>query len=358
MPRRIAWAAKPGQPGAAQMTSIRAYVSPLFAGLLAMQASPAAAVDRGEVSHKVLYQAVDQLTDYLNKDMAEIAKHTKKTAIVNYTQSEDLPTSIQHYLIKRLEHLAAKNENTTVKFVQCVECTALHSVAEGDEIFIRQGITTDDQLKETLKKLDIRKYGDVHLAYTGDQLVMQMNVVDENKMVDWSGEYKTPYKAYNESQWMFGVNAEAGAFQGGNNMPSAQGARVSFGQRLTGIGAAGLSASAFQPAPGVPQIASLGAFFSLSHNEVFNQYWKFVNLYYNTELGVTDFNGNQLIHETVGVKTILGRYYSVALNTKFHQFIAAPDDDTPIANDEGEPVLKNNEPLPMMVSLALGVEFF
>lgn len=339
------------------MNFFRSRITPLLVGFLPLVSSPAAAVDRGEVSHKVLYQAVDQLTEYLNKDLSEIAKHTKKTAIVNYTQSEDLPTSIQHYLIKRLEHLAAQNEKATVKFVQCIECTSMHSVAEGDEIFIRQGITTDEQLKNTLKKLDIRKYGDVHLAYTGDQLVMQMNVVDENKMVDWSGEYKTPYKAYNQSQWMFGVNAEAGAFQGGENMPSAQGARLSFGQRMTGVGAAGLTASGFQEMPGVPQIISLGAFFNLSHNELFNQYWKFVNLHYTTELGITDFNGNQLTHETIGVKTVLGRYYSVALNTKFHQFISTPDDDTPIANDEGEPVLKNNEPLPMMVSLALGVEF-
>jgi hypothetical protein len=40
-----------------------------------------------------------------------------------------------------------------------------------------------------------------------------------------------------------------------------------------------------------------------------------------------------------------------------HQFVAAPQDDTPIANEEGEPVLRNNEVLPTMVSLFLGVEF-
>src|SRR5690606_33719924 len=122
-------------------------------------------------------------------------------------------------------------EKNQVKFVQCLECTALHSVAEGDEIFIRQGITTDEDLKEAMKKLDIRKYSDIHLAYTGNQLVMQMNVVDENKLVDWSGEYKTPYKAHNSSQWVFGIGAEAGQFISTSPMPAAQGGRINFGQR-------------------------------------------------------------------------------------------------------------------------------
>lgn len=336
---------------------LRLFLRMSLAGLTASIAHTATAVEQKNISNKVLYQAVDQLTSYLEKDLPEIAKHAKKTAVINYTQSEDLPVSIQHYLIKRLEHLASKHDTSEIKFVQCVECTSLHSVAEGDEIFIRQGITTDEQLQETMKKLGIRKYSDIHLAYTGDQLVMQMNVVDENKLVDWSGEYKTSYRSYSESQWLLGIGAEVGSFQGGNNAPAVVGARASIGQRFTGFGAAGLTLSVFEVAPGIPQIVSLGSFMQFSHNELFNQYWKFIALSYNAEIGVTDFNGIQLVHESIGIKTVFGKHYSVALNTKFHQFVSAPDDDTPIANEEGEYVLRNNEPLPMMVSLALGVEF-
>jgi hypothetical protein len=335
----------------------QAVYSVLVAGTSLSISASAFAYERSEVSSKVLYQAVDQLTEYLNKDMAKLSDVTKKTAIINYTQSEELPTSIQNYLIKRLEHMANSNQKTPVKFVQCIECLSLQAVAEGEEIFIRKGIADDKQLQATLGKLGIKKYSDINLAYTGDQLVMQMNVVDENKLVDWTGEYKTPYKAYDESQWQLGVGAEVGAFQGGGAMPAARGARVIAGQRLTGIGAVGLSVSYFESTPGVPQIVSYGSFFNLSHNEIFNQYWDFVRLSYNAEVGVTDFNGNQLLHETLGVKSVFGKYYSVGLNGKMHQFVAAPKDDTPIANSEGEPVLKNNDVLPTMVSLFLGVEF-
>jgi len=328
----------------------------LVAGSTFGLAGIAAAVERSEVSSRVLYRAIDQLTDYLDKDLSEVSKHTKKTAIINYTQSEELPTSIQHYLIKRLEYLANRNKETPVKFVQCVECTSLHAVAQGDEVFIRKGITDDTQLQKTMKELDIRKYSDVHLAYTGDQLVMQMNIVDENKMVDWSGEYKTPYKAYDDSQWILGIAAEVGAFQGGEDIPAAMGGRIIVGQRLTGFGSAGLAFSYFQEAPGLPRIISYGSFVGVSHNELFNQYWDFARLSYEGELGVTDFNGSQLLHQTLGVKTVIGKYYTVALNTKFHQFVATPKDDTPIANPEGASLLKNNEPLPMMVSLVMGVE--
>ena len=331
--------------------------SVLVAGTSLSLSASAFAYERSEVSSKVLYQAVDQLTEYLNKDMAKLSDVTKKTAIIHYTQSEELPTSIQNYLIKRLEHMANNNQKTPVKFVQCIECLSLQAVAEGDEIFIRKGIADDNQLQATMGKLGIKKYSDINLAYTGDQLVMQMNVVDENKLVDWTGEYKTPYKAYDESQWQLGVGAEVGAFQGGGAMPAARGARVSAGQRLTGIGAVGLSVSFFESTPGVPQIVSYGSFFSLSHNEMFNQYWDFMRLSYNAEVGITNFNGNQLLHQTLGVKSVLGKYYSVGLNGKMHQFVSAPKDDTPIANSEGEPVLKNNDVLPTMVSLFLGVEF-
>ncbi len=344
--------------GAKMKTCInQTFFSVLVVGTSFGLSTNAFSYERSEVSSKVLYQAVDQLTEYLNKDLAKLSDVTKKTAVIHYTQSEELPTSIQNYLIKRLEHMANSNEKTPVKFVQCIECLSLQAVAEGDEIFIRKGITDDTQLQATMGKLGIKKYSDINLAYTGDQLVMQMNVVDENKLVDWTGEYKTPYKAYDDSQWQLGFGAEVGAFQGGASLPAAKGARITAGQRLTGIGAVGISTSFFESTPGVPQIMSYGSFFSLSHNEVFNQYWDFVRLSYNAELGITDFNGNQLLHQTLGVKTVLGKHYAVGLNGKMHQFVVAPQDDTPIANEEGEPVLKNNEVLPTMVSLFLGVEF-
>ncbi len=327
------------------------FFSCVFLGFLLC--SPALAIDRSDVSSKVLYQAVDQLTHYLENDLSEVSKHTKKTAIVNYTQSEELPASIQHYLVKKLEDLGHHNTDTPVKFIRCLECLSLQAVAEGDEIFIRKGITDDKQLKDVLNKLKIYKYTDINLAYTGDQLLMQMNVVDKNKLVDWSAEYRTPYKAHEESQWMLNISAEVGAYQG--DLPSTKGGRISIGQRLTGFGSIGLSTSFFEELPGVPQVASLGTFAQVNHNEMFNQYWNFVRLYYHGEIGVTDFNGSQLFHETLGVKTVMG-IYSLGLNAKVHQFVSTPDDDSPIENPDGKSVLKNNEPLPIMVSLVFGVE--
>ena len=89
---------------------------------------------------------------------------------------------------------------------------------------------------------------------------------------------------------------------------------------------------------------------------MFNQYWDFHRLSYLGELGITDFNGNQLIHETIGVKSVIGKHYTVSLSAKFHQFISEPVGNNPILNPEGEPVLLNNQPLPMMISLGLGFE--
>jgi hypothetical protein len=313
-------------------------------------------IERSEVSSRVLYRAVDQLTDYLAQDFAEISKHAKKTAVINYTQSEQLPASIQHYMIKRLEFLSSKNKEHPIKFLQCIQCVSLHAVAEGDEVFIRKGITDDKQLKTVMKDLDIRKYSDINLAYTGDQLVLHASLVDQNKIVDWSAQYKTPYKSYDDSQWMMGIAAQVGAYQGDGQIPAAKGGRAAVGQRLTGFGAAGLTLSYFQQAPGVPQVISYGTFVNVSHNEMFNQYWDFHRLSYLGELGITDFNGNQLIHETIGVKSVIGKHYTVSLSAKFHQFISEPVGNNPILNPEGEPVLLNNQPLPMMISLGLGFE--
>lgn len=314
------------------------------------------AIDRTEVSSKVLYKAVNQLTDYFQHDLSDISKHTQKTAIVNFTTSEDLPPSIQHYLVKRLEMISQKDNKTPVQFVQCVECLSLHAVAEGDEIFIRKGITDDAQLRDTMSKLGINKYSDINLAYTGDELIMQVAVVDQNKLVDWSNEYKTPYKAYDDSQWELGAAVAIGTFQGKGNIPAAQGAKINFGQRLTGLGSVGIAVSHFQENPGVPAISNFGGYFGLSHNELFNQYWSYARLIYEFGVGMTDFNGNQLLHQSVGIKTILGKYYSVGINGSFTQFASAPSDDSAINNSKGEPYLNNNDPVPTMISLTIGAQ--
>lgn len=314
------------------------------------------AIERSDVSSKVLYRAVDQLTEYLERDLGKMAQQTKKTAIVNYTQSEELPESIQHYLVKRLEYVANRNQSTPVKFVRCMECLSIQAVAEGDEIFIRKGVTDEKQLAETMTKLGIRKYADVNLAYTGDQLVMQMSVVNKDRMVDWSGEYKTPYQAYHDSQWLLNVGLEAATFQGEPELPSTKGVRVYMGQRLVGFGAAGLTASVHESLPGLPQATSFGGFVDLSHNELFNQYWDFARLYYQTGVGVSDFNGTQFLNQTVGVKAVMAGHYSVALNARAHQFLSKPKESAPIDNPDGKPLLNNDDNLPMMVSLTFGVE--
>lgn len=328
--------------------------SSILAGFALTQTN-AFAVDRTEVSSKVLYNAVNQLTDYLGEDLSEISKHTKKTAIVNLTLSEDLPPSVQHYLVKRLEFMGQKNKRTPVNFVQCIECLSLHAVAEGDEIFIRKGITDDVQLQKTMNKLGINKYSDINLAYTGDELVMQVAVVDKNKLVDWANEYKTPYKAYTDSQWEFGIGGQVASLSG---LTSTTGVSTHLGQRLTGFGSVGLNVAYHQAKPGLPATTGVSTYVGVSHNEIFNQYWNYVRLSYEAGVGVTDFNGNQLLSQTIGIKTILGKYYSIALHGKMHQFASAPTDDSPIDNPEGESLLANDEVLPTMITLTLGAEFF
>jgi hypothetical protein len=327
----------------------------LFVASIVGAPSNASAQAKEEISPTVLYQAIDVLVSYLEEDLTELSKVTKKTAIVNYTQSEELPESVKAYLIKKLERAGTANANHPVRFVQCIECLTVRAEAEGDEVFIKKGITDTAELNSTLERMGVRKYGDVNLTYGGKFVSLQMSVVDRDGSISWSQEYKTPYNAVNDSQWMLGAGIEALAFMN-PDLPTPQAARLYFGQRLFGIGAVGLSGVLTQKSDDLSAINTFSGFFELSHNEFFQQYWEFVQLSYVTELGITDFNGNQQLAESVGIKTKFGQYFTLRLMAGANQFINKPKDDSPIFNPKGEPILNNNDPLPARFALGIGFE--
>lgn len=302
-----------------------------------------------------LYAAVDQLTAYFANDLTTLSNVARKTAIVNFTQSESLPESLQAYVLKRLEYvsLAAKSPNP-VRFVQCQECLTVHAEAKGDEIFLKQGITDDAELKAVMKRLSIRNYSEVNLAFTGKQLVMNMSVYDDNKLVVWSNQYQTALKKGKGSDWTAGVFGELAKFSG--DLPAASAGRAFLGQRITGYGNVGIAATLFRSTPQLQKMSSFGAFVELNHNEFFATSSDLWQLYYTAEVGFTDFNGNQQPYESLGLRGRLGSHFSALAAYRIHQFPNAPKDNRPVYNTGGAPVLSNNEALPPHFLLGFGAE--
>jgi hypothetical protein len=314
--------------------------------------SSAYAIESPKVSEDVLYRSVDVLAAYLEKDFKELSQITKKTSVVHYSQSDSLPTHLQSYLLKKIEHAAAKSD---VRFIQCVECLSLKAEAQGEEVFISKGIASEDELKRVLKDLSIQTYGDVNLAYSGRSMALQVSMLDADRTVRWTKEYKTPASSFNDSQWQVGASLEAMSFMK-EGMPSPGSARTYVGQRLHGIGAVGLSATLVERTQELSTIGMYGAYFELNHNEYFASYWNYLQLAYQAEVGITDFNGRQQLTESLGVKAKFGQYFTMRLAARTHQFFQTPTDSGNLFNANGEPILRNNEALPTQFIMGIGVE--
>lgn len=317
------------------------------------------AVSSEELSATVLYEAIDVLANYLDDDIPSLSGVTKKVAVVNYTQSEDLPESAKAYLLKKLEQSSRSNEQTPVRILQCMKCLAVRAEAQGDEIFIKKGISDKAELAAAMKDLGITKYADVNLTNAGRYLILQMSVVNQDGIIEWSKEYKTPMSAYNDSQWIIGADVQSLSYSNAD-FPSSQAFHAYVGQRLFGVGSAGL---AIQTVPKtknkeVSAYNTYSGYFELSHNELFKAYWDFFQLSYLLELGMTDFNKKQQIAETVGIKMMFGNYFSMRLAAQANQFISTPKDDSDVYNpaNPAGPIMKNNEPLPMRYLVGVGVE--
>lgn len=311
--------------------------------------------DRSEISPTILYQATDVLTGYLQQDMTKVSQVTKKVVIVNYTQSETLPPSLKAYILKKLEQISTKNPDTPVRILQCLECLSVKAEAQGDEIFIKKGVNSKQEMEQLLQKMNVRNYGDINITYAGRYLVLQMSVVDKDGVVEWANEYKTPIGAYNDSQWIMGASVDGIAFMD-SKFPSPKGARIYLGQRLFGLGAVGLAASTMQKSDSLASAHTYAGFLELSHNELFKAYWEYIELSYLLELGITDFNSKQQLAESFGIKAKVGQYFTLRLAAAANQFIKKPEDDSDIHNPEGAPIIKNNEPLPARLIIGVGIE--
>lgn len=308
-----------------------------------------------EMSPTSLYQAVDVVVGYLAKDFPEISTVTKKLVIMNYNQSVEFPDTLKSYMVKKLEQTAKDNDDTSVRMIQCVECLAIQAEAVGDEIFIKKGVPNKDDLKKLLARHEARNYADINVVYAGKQLVLQMSIVDVDGIVQWSEEYRTILNAYEESQWLIGAAYQVVSYSG-KDMPNPQAGRIYVGQKLYGVGAAGIDVSLYNKTPELIGAKTYSAFFELNHNEFFQAYWNYVQLSYMVLLGVTDFNAKQQIAEGLGAKVKLGDYFVFSLSMHANQFMSKPKDDTDINNPKGKPFLKNNDPLPSRVILGIGVE--
>jgi hypothetical protein len=305
-----------------------------------------------KVADEVMYQSIDVLTSYLEKDLGELSEVTKKLAIVHYSQSDSLPASAQNYLMKRIENIA--DTNKSVRVIQCVECTSLRAEAVGDEVFIKKGITDENELRAVLRDLDVKTYGDVNLTHTNRSMRLQISMLDADSTVRWTREYQTPTSSFSESPWQVGGGIEAVNYSD-SALGSPGAVRAYVGQRLFGLGAVGLSGAAIQKNKVIPGANVVSAYLDLNHNEFFGSHWRYLQLSYLAELGITDFNAQQQLTESFGVKLKFGQYFTFRTAYRMHQSMAKGDGGS-IYDENGQEVMKSGQALPSQMIFGLGIE--
>lgn len=302
-----------------------------------------------------LYEATDLLVDYFAKDFESLTLKSKKTAIVNFSISENLPGSIREYVIKKIESAAKNYKQGPLILMQCIECLSLQAVSKGDEVFIKKGITDRKQLDQVMKRLGIRNHLDAHLTFTGSELVLQLSLVEADQKVSWAQEYRSQYRLQDSSPWMLGLSMQ-GSFFMKSSFPTPKVIRVYTGQRVYGLGNIGMALSMYEKTDQLDSIMEFDGFFELNHNEFFAKYWKHINLLYVAELGVVDFNSYLQLSLGLGARVKLGRYFHVSLITKGFTHVQKPQSDKPVYNPNGPSILNTNESLPPAVLFGVGFD--
>ena len=303
-----------------------------------------------------LYEAADLLVRYFSKDFEQLTAKTKKTAVVNFSISENLPGSLRNYLVKKFEAAAKEYKSGPLVLMQCVECLSLQAVTKGDEVFISKGITDKKQLEGIMKKLGIRNYIDANLTYTGSDLVFQASLVEANGQVTWSGEYNAHYRKEDSSPWVLGVTGQ-GVFFMKDKFPTPKAIRLFVGQKVYGVGNLGVAGTFYEKTDELnSEITELTGFFELNHNEFFSSYWKHMTLLYTADLGVADFNSFLQLAVELGVRLRFGSMFHIKLSGKGFAHVSKPDSDKDVYNPNGPSIIKTNENLPAAVIFGVGVD--
>lgn len=338
------------------MLKIRTGVANLICCLiLVVVPTQSFAADQNDVHGPVLYEAADLLVGYFAADFEKLTEKTKKTSIVNFSVSENLPGSVRNYLVKKIEAAAKDYKSGPLVLMQCVECLSLQAVSKGDEVFISKGITDKKQLEAILKRLNIRNYLDAHMTFTGSELVLQLSLIESDQTVSWSGEYRAHYREQDSSPWILGLTGQ-GVFFMKDKFPSPKSVRLFTGQKIYGLGNIGLAVTTHEKTDELSAINELSGFFELNHNEFFSNYWKHLTLLYGADIGITDFNSYLQLTLEVGVRLRVGRYFHVRLAGKGHSLLSKPDNSKPVFNPNGSSIIKNNENLPPAVIFGVGVD--
>lgn len=314
-----------------------------------------------DIGRSQAYQGIDNVTRDLSADISELGSKANKVTVSRYSQHQDIPYNLRDYVLRRFEAVGQSPETNKVNFIRCVGCFTPKAITKGDQIFVRKGFQNRDELVRYLDKMKVNHYAETHVDFNDDELVLQVSVMSKDSgSVVFAKEYRTHVHGPDRSGIVIGFGAVNGMYTG-SKIPNLPGGRVSFGQRLVGLGDVGITGSSFGAQDGMPPQGSAGFYSDLNLNEMAELNWDYTNLIFPVHIGVTDFNGDIQAYLETGFKLRVGSTFYSSLTARGHTFVAKPKHEEPLIKnndrDEEESFLASDKPIPMAILLGFGFDF-
>jgi len=257
-----------------------------------------------------LYDTIDYLIYQLEDDLEIVEGVSKKSVLTAIDISKDLDDDVVKYLGLKLEGI--RGEKAGFNFVQCRKCTVLRAEAEGNEIFIKKGITDHQELKRIARTYGASSYTEAALVYTGTQLKLAVNIYGlEKKDVLWSKTYSLRLLNLSKSGMVGSLTFHQGFGMGEDGKP--YGASFSLSERVYGMGTLGLNVMGFSKHDDMQSYYGFGPLFSLSFNEIFNTYSLLGSMSWEAQLAYGFYDDNREITFGTGLKMLIGSTFHMTL---------------------------------------------
>lgn len=272
-----------------------------------------------------IYDAIDLMVNDLTKDLVELAKVTDKAAVTGISTSENLDPDVRTYLRGKIE--GANNGDSAFHFVVCKECLAVRAETDGDQILLKKGVDSQEQMQKIASTLRVSSFADTNLTYTGTRLVLQINVFNtKNGELRWSRSYDSRVLSLVKTGLKISVAIGQMVGLGEKGYPTAISLFVA--ERIYGFGEFGMVGQ-FNPTQGAfKRDAQIGPMLRVNFNEISGHPWSWGSLLWSFRAAYGWYDSNQRdITLGTGPKLEVGSIYHLSLDYLRGSALSVRDND-------------------------------
>ncbi len=301
--------------------------------------------------------SVDLLLEDFKKDLeSDVFKRPMVSLLTSYTQSSNLSDEFRTHIVGRIvgNALAAGGG---YKMVKCMECLTVRMELSNEDILLKKGVNTREEIQELMKKYSATGWTEVTVSQIGSSLLLHIGVFTASGENVFSKEYQKPVYHIRDAGAVFSLDMNF-ASPKKSSVGGLMGGRLSLGQRVPRFGDVGIFGSSYFSATIREPLSIFGLMFDVDLNDSFQSYWTIGSLLFTNDIGVAVHNQSSQVLYAPGLKFKFGSLFH--LRASYNMFKGFPsqkqkEEDEKTA-EKTDVIAKPSETLPAMIVLGLGID--